>query len=78
MIELTTGKIYESANLACKDLNLSPSHVCAVARGERGNTGGYVFRYMNHTGEIIQPENIVKIRQKAIKDKVLPKYKRYI
>ena len=78
IIELTTGKIYESANLACKDLQLSPSHVCAVARGERGSTGGYVFRYMNHTGNIIQPQKITKIRQKDIRDKVLPQYKQYI
>lgn len=53
IIELTTGKTYESANLASKDLNLHPAHVCGVARGERGSTGGYVFRYMDHTGKII-------------------------
>jgi group I intron endonuclease len=78
IIELTTDKTYESANLASKDLNLNPSHVCSVARGERGSTGGYVFRYMNQTGKIIQPQSITRIRQKQIRDKVLPKYKKYI
>ena len=46
IIDLTTGKIYESANLAAKDLNLSPSHICATARGDRGSTNNKIFRYL--------------------------------
>lgn len=34
VIELTTGKTFESANLAANHFNLSFSHICAVARGE--------------------------------------------
>lgn len=78
IIELTTGKKYESANLASKELKINPSHVCAVARGERGSTGGYVFRYIDHTGKIIQPKDITKIRKKDVRDKILLEYKKYI
>lgn len=75
IIELTTGKRYESANLAAKELNLNFSHVCAVARGTRGSTGGYVFRYLGEHNTIIQPSKMVKIRSKDTKDKVLEQYK---
>lgn len=78
IIELTTGNIYESANLASKDLNLHFSHVCSVARGERGSTGGHVFRYLDKNGNIIQPDKITKIKSPSVKQKVLPQYKKYI
>lgn len=39
VIELTTGKVYESASEGARELGLSFSHVCSVARGERGSTG---------------------------------------
>lgn len=42
-----TGKIYESANLASKDLKLNASHICSCARGGRGTTGGFTFRYLD-------------------------------
>ena len=47
VIELTTGKIYESASLAADELKVNFSHVCAVARGERGSHKGYVVRYLD-------------------------------
>lgn len=78
VIELTTNKIYESANLASKDLQLSFSHVCSVARGERGSTGGYVFRYLDKNNQIIQPTPCASIKFKKVKDKILPQYKSYI
>lgn len=79
IIDLTTNKIYESANLVCQELRLLPTHVCAVARGERGTTGGHCFRYINkETNEIIQPEKITKIKSKADKEAILPQFKHYV
>lgn len=57
IIELTTNKTYGSASEAARILNLSFSHVCAVARGERGSTGGYVFRYLDENNSPLKVEN---------------------
>ena len=42
-------KIYHftSAALASKILNLNPSKVTAVCKGNRGSTGGWLFKYLN-------------------------------
>lgn len=77
VIELTTGKTYDSAVIAADQLNLNFSHVCATARGTRGSTGGFVFRYLDGN-EIIQPEKCVRIKFKEVINNVLPEYKRYI
>lgn len=78
VIDLTTGKIYESACLAAKDTKLNFSHVCAVARGTRGSTGHRVFRYIDEQQNIIQPDNIPYIKDNYTKTLILPEYKKYI
>lgn len=74
IIELTTGKKYGSANLASIDNKINFSHVCACARGERGSTGGLVFRYIENNNPI-RPNNPAKIKSKITKEKVLQQYK---
>lgn len=75
VIELTTGRIYESAMLASKELGINFSHVCAVARGTRGSHKGYVFRYLDENNRPIQNSNFAKIKFKKIQEKILPEYK---
>lgn len=75
VIELTTGKKYGSASVAGKELGINFSHICAVARGERGSHKGYVFRYVDKSGVLIQPDRCAKIKSKSVKDKILPMYK---
>ena len=74
IIELTTGKTFESANLAAKFFDLCFSHVCAVARGERGSTGGKIFRYLDENNKPIYVKH-VKIKINKARDAVLPEYK---
>ena len=74
IIELTTGKTFESANLAAKFFGLCFSHVCAVARGERGSTGGMVFRYLDENNKPIYVKH-VKIKINKARDAVLPEYR---
>lgn len=67
VINLNTGKIYESANICSKEEGLSLSHICATCRGERATTGGFSFRYLNSLNEIIPPKketfsNVRKIK----------------
>lgn len=73
ILELTTDKIYGSACEAARALNINFSHVCAVARGTRGSTGGYVFRYLDENDEPIKIES-VKIKSSLIRQKILSKY----
>ena len=75
VIELTTGKIYDSASLAAEDLQLNFSHVCAVARGTRGSHKGYVFRYLDENDNPIQTSNFALIKYKKVKENILPQYK---
>lgn len=75
ILELTTGKIYESASLAAEDLNINFSHACAVARGKRGSHKGYVFRYLDENNIPIQNSSFAQIKFKSIKEKILPEYK---
>lgn len=72
IIDLTTGKIYESANLAAKELNLNFSHICATARGSTGNR---IFRYLDDENQIIIPEPRVAVKAKASLNAVLDQYK---
>lgn len=74
VLEITTDRIYGSASEAARELNVEFSHVCAVARGERGSTGGYVFRYLDKNNIPIKPEKNTLIKSKSIKNKILPKY----
>lgn len=74
ILELTTGNIYRSACEAAKALNLCFSHVCAVARGERGSTGGYVFRYIDENNNPIKPQNTANIKSIKTKNRILPQY----
>ena len=74
IIELTTGNIYGSAYEAARILNLNFSHICAVARGVRWSTGGYIFRYLDQNNNPIKPISICKIKNKQIIKNILPKY----
>lgn len=74
-LELTTDMVYESAMLASKELDLCFSHVCSVARGKRGSTGGFVFRYVDDDGKPIRPKKTTIIKNKQLIEKVLDKYK---
>lgn len=78
VIELTTGRIYGSASLAAEELNINFSHVCAVARGDRGSHKGYVFRYLDENNQPIQTNNFAKIKFKTVQDNILPQYKHLI
>lgn len=62
VLNLTTNVIYESSNMCAIELGLSCSHICAVCRGERGSVGGFIFRYIDSEGSIIQPKQITKPR----------------
>lgn len=77
VIELTSGKIFESASLASEYFHLNFSHICASARGTRGSTGGKVFRYIDD-GDIIIPENRAKIKTISIKDSIQPELLQYV
>ena len=74
VLELTTDTIYGSASEAARQLNIEFSHICAVARGERGSTKGYVFRYLDENNNPIKIENPVQIKFKKVKQNILPKY----
>lgn len=79
VIELTTGKIYESASLAADELKVNFSHVCAVARGERGSHKGYVFRYLDPNNQpIFDINSFAKIKYKSVVNNILPEYKNFI
>lgn len=74
VIELTTGKIYNSAMLAADDLQLEFSHVCSVARGDRGSHKGYVFRYLDENNKPIKNQYQATIKFKKVKENVLPQF----
>lgn len=74
VLELTTGNIYGSACEAARELKLGFSHVCSVARGERGSTGGYVFRYIDENNCPIEVENPAKIKFLKVRKNILPEY----
>lgn len=78
VIDLMTGKIYESACLYSEIFDVNFSHICAVARGERGSHKGKVVRYIDENDNIIQPKEVAKIKYKDVKEKILPEYKKYI
>lgn len=79
VIELTTGKIYESASLAAEDLKVNFSHVCAVARGKRGSHKGYVFRYLDSNDQpTFDINSFAKIKYKSVINNILPEYKNFI
>ena len=77
VIDLMTGKIYESAMIASEELNLNFSHICATARGTRASTGGRVFRYvLDSVFDLIfmASENNAKIKSNQVRQNVLPEY----
>lgn len=74
IIELTSGKTYDSASEAARELKVNFSHVCAVARGDRGSTGGYVFRYLDENNNPIKTEKSIKIKSLQIRNSILPQY----
>ena len=78
VLELTTGKYYYSVSDASKELKLNLSHCAAVARGERGSTGGYVFRYVDENDIPILNPNRSKIKFKKVLSEIRPEYVKYI
>ena len=78
IIDLVDDIVYDSANIAAKELGLSASHICSVARGERGSCGGHVFRYLDKNNNIIQPKNIAFIKYKNLIERIPEQYKKYI
>ena len=63
VIDLTTGIMYGSASEAGRQLNLNFAHICSVARGKRGSTGGRVFRFCDINGKIEQPQQVTVIKK---------------
>ena len=74
VIELTTGEIFESANLAASYYHINFSHVCACARGTRGSTAGKVFRYLDENQQPIKNENQAVIKNLKVRNSVLKQY----
>lgn len=74
IIEITTGLRFESACLAAKHFNLNFSHICASARGSRGSTGGYIFRYLDKDNQPIKPETTCVVKNIHTRNSVLPEY----
>jgi group I intron endonuclease len=70
VMELTTGKTYESACEAARDLGINFSHICATARGKRGSTKGYVFLYVDENGHLIIPNRMTKIKNPSLRKKL--------
>lgn len=59
VVNLDTGKVYESSVEASKETNCSPRHIREVCRGERKRTGGYHWAY--------QEDYLQKEQEKATK-----------
>lgn len=74
VLELTTGKTFGSACEAANELGVNFSHVCAVARGERGSTGGYVFRYLDEKNKPERLKNFARIKSLQTKQNILPEF----
>lgn len=66
VINLNTNVIYGSSMECARELNLSNSHISSVCRGDRGSTGGYVFRYLDENNNIIEPKNKINIKNKQV------------
>lgn len=77
VIELTTGKKFQSIREATNFFGASHSHAASVARGERGSTSGRVFRHLED-GEIRFNEDFCKIKALKTREAVLPQFKKYI
>lgn len=79
VIDLISGKKYDSAIEAAKDLSKNDaSKICAVCRGDRGSAYNKIFRYLDKEGNIIKVNNHPKIKKQQIIDSVLPEYKEFI
>lgn len=79
VIDLTTGKRYDSATEVAKELNKNDaSKICAVCRGDRGSTYDKVFRYLDKDGNIIKVDEHPKIRKQKVIDSILPEYKEFL
>lgn len=74
VLELTTDTVYSSASEAARELKINFSHICAVARGERGSVGGYVFRYLDDNNQPIKLDSPTKIKFLKVRQNILPKY----
>lgn len=73
IVELKTNKKYESIMEAARDLNLNFSHIAAVCRGTRNSTGGYMFRFLDKNGNIIETDRPEINRARRIRNKTTGK-----
>lgn len=64
VIDVNSKIEYECVAECAEILKLSASKVAAVARGVRAHTVGYIFRYLDENGDIIEPENAKQIKPK--------------
>ena len=64
--DMQTNKIYSSATECALDLGLIISKICAVCRGDRGSTGGRVFRYIDEDGNVIENESSKKQHRRRV------------
>ena len=60
--------------LAADDLQLEFSHICSVARGDRGSHKGYVFRYLDENNKPIKNQYQATIKFKKVKESILPQF----
>lgn len=65
---ITTGVVYDSASECSRIEGLQLSHICSVCRGDRGSTGGFVFRYINSSGDIIEPSCSSNIKSRPVRN----------
>lgn len=77
-IELTTGKRFHSITEAAEHFNVSISHVASVTRGERGSTGGRVFRLIGEDGIPISEERFVKPKSLKVRKSIKEELEKYV
>lgn len=65
VVNLATGRMYDSATICAQVEGVNLSHVCATCRGERGSTNNVVYRYVDENNLPITP-------LKATKKKTIP------
>ena len=60
VINLSTGRIYDSATMCAKEEGLNLSHLCATCRGDRGSINNTVYRYVDGNNNPITPTKTTK------------------
>lgn len=65
---VTTGEIFGSAMECANKLQINHSHVSAVCRGDRGSTNNMIFRYIDDSGNIIEPNKETQVKAKRVQN----------